>query len=324
MNEWISRLNFDPIPPLLETTNTALLYFIKTELLEENLGSLKEIWELEEAQKILKKQQNDGSWKYPSGKKDIRSQENYNQLETYRQLGFLVELYKFNNTHTSIKKAAEYLFSFQTVEGDFRGIYGTQYSPNYSAGILELLIKAGYENDRRTEKCLEWLLSIRQDDGGWVIPIRTYKIKWQDAVVSEEVLQPNTNKLFSYMVTGVVLRAFAAHFKYQKHPEVKLAGELLLSRFFERDNYPDRGDISYWTKFTFPFWFTDLLSSLDSLYFIGFNKEHPQIGRAFDWFVTKQESDGTWNLQLLKGAQIKDYKSWVNYIICRTFKRYFS
>lgn len=321
MKGWRNHLNFDPIPPILKTTSKALQYFVKTEILEEDFGS--RIWDLEDAQKILKKQQKNGSWKYPSKKEDIQTQENYNQLETYRQLGFLVELYNFNNKHNSIKKAAEYLFSFQTKEGDFRGIYGTQYSPNYSAGILELLIKIGYENDQRTEKCLKWLLSVRQDDGGWVIPIQTSKVKWQDAVTSEEVLQPNRKKPFSYMVTGIVLRAFAAHSKYQKHPEIRLAGELLLSRFFKRDNYPARGDISYWTKFTFPFWFTDLLSSLDTLHFIGFNKEHPQISIAFDWFVKKQEFDGSWNLKLLKGAQIKDYKLWINYIICRTFKMYF-
>ncbi|MFX1498118.1 MAG: hypothetical protein ACFFBH_11370 [Promethearchaeota archaeon] len=325
MSGWRKHLNFDPIPILLTTTSRALLCFVKTELVEEkDLGSIEQIWELEEAQKILKKQQKNGAWKYSSRKEDIQTQENYNQLETYRQLGYLVELYKFKKSQPSIKKAAEYLFSFQTDEGDFRGIYGTQYSPNYSAGILEILIKAGYENDQRTKKCLNWLLSMRQNDGGWVIPIQTYRIKWQDAVTSKEILQPIKNKPFSYMVTGVILRAFAAHSKYRRKSEVRLAGELLLSRFFERDNYPARGDKSYWTKFTFPFWFTDLLSSLDSLYFIGFNKEHPQISRALKWFIKEQGTDGNWNLKLLKGARIKDYKLWINFVICRTFKRYFS
>ena len=324
MDEWRKQFKFDPIPPLILTKSKALLYYIRHDLLEEDVGSIKQLWELDEAQKILKKQQTDGSWKYPSGKKDIRSQENYDQLETYRQLGFLVEIYGFNNTHASIKNAAEFLYSFQTNEGDFRGIYGNQYSPNYSAGILELLIKAGYQNDIRIEKSLNWLLSVRQDDGGWAVPIRTNNAKWQEVMNSKEPLQPNGVKPFSYMITGVVLRAFAIHSKYQKTPEIKLAGELLLSRFFENDKYPDRRDKSYWTKFTFPFWFTDLLSSLDSLYFIGFTKKHPKIEKAMEWFKSKQEDDGTWNLKLLKGAKIKDYNLWINYLICRTFKRYFS
>jgi hypothetical protein len=36
-----------------------------------------------------------------------------------------------------------------------------QYTPNYSAAIMELLIKAGYSTDVRTEKGFQWLLSIR-------------------------------------------------------------------------------------------------------------------------------------------------------------------
>ena len=161
MDEWRKQFKFDPIPPLILTKSKALLYYIRHDLLEEDVGSIKQLWELDEAQKILKKQQMDGSWKYPGGKKDMRSQENYDQLETYRKLGFLVEIYGFNNTHASIKNAAEFLYSFQTDEGDFRGIYGNQYSPNYSAGILELLIKAGYQKDIRIEKGLKWFLSVR-------------------------------------------------------------------------------------------------------------------------------------------------------------------
>jgi hypothetical protein len=324
LDEWKNQLKFDPIPSLLLTKSNSLLYSIKKDLLEEDMGSIEQLWELSDAQRILKKQQKDGSWKYPGGKKDIRSRENYNQLETYRQLGFLVELYRFNNTHPSIKKAAEFLFSFQTEEGDFRGIYGTQYSPNYSAGILELLIKSGYENDFHVKNCLKWLLSIRQDDGGWDLPIRTNNAKWLDAVNSNKVLKPITHKPFSYMVTGVVLRAFAAHSKYRENSEIKHAGELLMSKFFNRDNYRERGDKSYWTKFTYPFWFTDLISSLDSLFYLGFTKGNTQIKKALDWFKSEQQEDGSWNLKLLKGAQIKDYRLWINYLICRTLKRYFN
>ena len=323
MNKWKNHLNFDPIPCMLLTTNKALLYFIKRDLLEEDYGPIENLWELQDAQKILKKQQEDGSWKYPGGKKDIRSPENYNLLETYRQLGFLTELFGFNKSHSSIQKAANYIFSFQTEEGDIRGIYGNQYSPNYTAAILELLIKTGYQKDHHIENGLQWLLSRRQNDGGWAVPIRTNNAKYIDVVNSKKVLQPIRTQPFSYMITGVVLRAFAAHPNYQNHASVISASKLLLSKFFKSDNYPDRRDISYWTKFTFPFWFTDLLSSLDSLYFIGFENSHPQILKALDWFKSNQLEDGSWNLKLLKGAKIEDYIQWFNFLISRTFKRYF-
>jgi hypothetical protein len=324
LNKWDNHLNFDPIPVMLSTTNKALLYFIKRYLLEEDCGPIKSLWELQDAQKILNKQQEDGSWKYPGGKKEIRTPENYNLLETYRQLGFLTELFGFNKSHSSIQKAANYIFSFQTEEGDIRGIYGNQYSPNYTAAILELLIKTGYQKDRHIEKSLQWLLSTRQNDGGWAVPIRTNNANYKDVVNSKEVLEPNRNKPFSYMITGVVLRAFAAHPNYQNNSSVISAGKLLLSKFFESDNYLDRRDKSYWTKFTFPFWFTDLLSSLDSLFYLGFTNKQPQIQKALDWFKAKQQSNGGWSLKLLKGAKIQDYELWINYLICRTFKRYVS
>ena len=322
MNEWKKNLNFDPITHLILTKNKALQYFIEKDLLEGNPEPVETLWELNDAQNIVKKQKEDGSWQYPGGKKNLRSQENYDLLETYRQLGFLTELFGFNRSHPSIQKAANYIFSFQTDEGDIRGFYGNQYSPNYTAATLELLIKIGYQNDHHIEDGLQWLLSIRQNNGGWAVPLRTHNAKYKEVVNSKKVLQPKKTKPFSYMITGVVLRAFAAHPIYQKNSSVNSAGKLLLSKFFESDSYPDRRDKSYWTKFTFPFWFTDLLSALDSLYYIGFKKSHSQILKALDWFKYHQLEDGSWDLKLLKGAKIEDYKQWFNFLVSRTFKRY--
>lgn len=91
-----------------------------------------------------------------------RSGENYDQLETYRGLGQLIEKFGMTSDLSAVRRAGEYLFLFQTDEGDFRGIYGTQYSPNYTAGIMELLIKAGYIHDARVARGFEWLSDIRQ------------------------------------------------------------------------------------------------------------------------------------------------------------------
>ena len=322
MNRWKDYLNYNPIPFLKLTKNQALQYFINRDLMELDPGPINKLWKLQDVNKIVKKQQENGSWRYPGGKKDIRSPENYDLLETYRQLGFLIELFGFDKSHLSIQKAANFVFSFQADEGDIRGIYGNQYSPNYTAAILELLIKSGYQEDIHIERGLQWLLSIRQNDGGWAVPIRTQNAKYKEVVNSKNILHPNKTKPFSYMITGVVLRAFAAHPNYRNNPSVISAGKLLLSKFFERDNYPDRRDKSYWTKFTFPFWFTDLLSALDSLYFIGFKSSHPKIVIALDWFKDHQLEDGSWNLKLLKGAKIEDYKQWFNFLISRTLKRY--
>jgi len=57
-------------------------------------------------------------------------------------------------------------------------------------------------------------------------------------------------------------------------------GVLLASRLFAADTYPDRRAPGYWTTFSYPFWFTDLLSALDSLSRLGFSSADGRIQQA--------------------------------------------
>ena len=322
MKNWRQELRVDPVPVIISSNNTAVKYFARRDLLDEKVKPVETLWELPEVKKILHRQQEDGSWKYPGGGKEhLRSQEAYNQLETYRILGLLVEKYGLNNKHSTIRNAAEFLFAHQTNKGDFRGIYGNQYSPNYSAAIMELLIKAGYDDDPRIEKGFGWLLSIRQNDGGWAIPLRTIGAKYAD-IVKFATMEPDLSKPFSHLATGVVLRAFAASTKYRKSQEAASAGNLLASRFFKKDVYPDRNTPQYWEKVPFPFWFTDIVSALDSLSFLGFTGDNPDIANALDWLKRRQNDDGIFELKLLKDKD-RDLKFWVCLAICRIFKRFY-
>lgn len=321
MDDWLHRLRYDPLLRLIFSENGAVAFFAKRDLFEERDSSAAALWELPAVKKILKRQQADGSWKYHGGKPEVRSQQNYNQLETYRIVSSLVEKYGFTRAHSALEKAAEFLFGFQTEEGDFRGIYGNQYTPNYSAGIMEVLIKAGYENDSRVEKGFQWLLSMRQQDGGWAIPLRTVGAKLDVAFMNSTTIKPDFARPSSHLITGVVLRAFAAHEQYRATEATRTAGKFLISRLFHRDSYTDRGAPGYWTKFTFPFWYTDLLSALDSLSFLGFTADDPKLKEALGWFVTNQEEDGLWNLQLVRAKSDKDLRLWLGLAICRVFQR---
>jgi len=321
MNSWRNELNIDTVPVLLSLENKAIKYFTTRELLDKDVEPIQTLWKLPPAKKILKKQQYDGSWKYPGGKKHIRSQENYNQIETFRNLGELVEKYGFNKDHEAIRKAAEFLFQFQTEEGDFRGIYGYQYATTYTPAIMELLIKSGYENDPHVLKGFEWLLSIRQNDGGWAIPIRTTG-KNLDVLNSPQIIQPDKSKPFSHMVTGMVLRAFASHPQYSKSNDAKKAGELLVSRFFNSDKYPDRKNKKFWEKTSYPFWFTDIVSALDSLSFMGFTRNNSQINEALGWLKGRQTESGLFDVKIVRGGD-KDSKYWICLAVCRLFKRYY-
>jgi hypothetical protein len=320
MGNWIDTLTHDPISPLVSSSNRAVVYASRRGLLGEDPGPVDDLWELPAALKILRRQQEDGSWKYSGGKPEIRSRANYNQLETYRMLGELVEKFTFTIKHPAIEKAADFLFGFQTEEGDFRGIYGRQYTPNYTGGIIELLIKAGYEDDPRVERGFEWLRSIRQDEGGWAIPLQTVGAKFDREVMHADTIKPDPTKPSSHMTTGCVLRAFAAHRLHRTTQETRVVGEYLASKFFKRHEYPGRQSVDFWTKFSYPFWFTDLLSSLDSLSLIGIPIENPHINLARQWFIERQGEDGMWKLKMLKGKD-PDLRYWISFAICRVMKR---
>ncbi|MBN1439057.1 MAG: hypothetical protein JW929_06570 [Anaerolineales bacterium] len=323
MSSWRKHLPHNPIPILLESGCEPVAYFAHRDLLGEDPGPVEQLWDLRDAQKILRGQMKNGRWKYPAPATTARSREDYDQIETYRQAGFLVEKFEFTRKHPALRNAAEFLFSRQTKAGDFRGIYGNQYAPNYSAGIMELLIKAGYGRDPRIRRGLRWLLSVRQADGGWAIPFRTAtKAKLDAAFMNAKTLEPDRAKPFSHLATGVVLRAFAVSEKHRGDAEILSAGKLLASRLFQSDTYVDRRTPECWTGFRFPFWFTDLLTALDTLSRLGFPADDPDIRKGLDWFAERQRKDGGWTLKLLSGAD-KKLPYWLDLAVCRVFKRFF-
>ena len=165
---------------------------------------------------------------------------------------------------------------------------------------MELLIKAGYDGNPKIEKGFEWLLSIRQNDGGWAIPLRTVGAKYADTL-NAETIKSNLTKPFSYLVTGVVLRAFAASERHRKSPEAVTAGKLLASRFFKKDVYPDRNTPQYWERVSFPFWFTDIVSALDSLSVMGFTQDSSHIDNALNWLKSRQKDNGLFELKIVRG-----------------------
>lgn len=295
----------DAIKTLMESGNEALIAFTKMKLLELEVD-IEDLWGLPNVKRILEKQQSDGSWLYPNKKAALHSSTNYNQLQTYKAVAELVEFYGLNKKHEAIRKAAEYLFSFQTKQGDFRGMYGNQYSPNYSASITEFLIKAGYSGVK-IEKSLNWLLNMRQYDGGWAIPLRT-RNKGLEALFEKQPIEPEKAKPFSHLATGIVLRPFSLMSGYRN--QVVDAAILLADRVFTRDKYPDRSGVEYWTKFTFPYHWTDILSTLDTLSLLGISK-HPKINEIINWFDKHKQENGTYQVSVMAGAKYKYVKYWI-------------
>lgn len=243
----------------------------------------------------------------------------YDLLETYRALGELVEKFGLTRRHPALRQAAEVMLGSQAPDGDLRGIYGAQYSPNYTAGTLELLIKAGYAGDARVERSFAWLLEIRQQDGGWAVPLRTRGMNLQR--LGGPTVRPDPSRPFSHLITGIVLRAFAAHPRGRRSSAARRAAGLLAGRLFEADVYPDRSDPEYWTAFSFPFWFTDLISALDSLSRVGWPADDGNVRRAMQWLASRQRPDGLFDLRMLR-ARDRHLPEWLALAICRVTQRF--
>ena len=318
----LQRLNVDPLPALLAWRDAALVYWVQRDLLDEPVRPVQTLWEERAAARLTRAQQSDGSWRYRTKPDDPETGANYDLLETYRQLRVLVEMYGLSRDHPVLRNAAEYLFSCQTAEGDIRGIIGNQYMPYYHGAILELLIKAGYGNDPRTEKGLTWLLAMRQDDGGWLVPAQTVPSKKKTrAFWQADPLPPDCSRPHAHLATGMALRAFAAHPAYRQRPEVIGAAKALKNRLFQADKYNDRKAPSYWLKFQFPFWWTSLLTALDTLSWLGFDGQDADVAHGLEWFRCNQSADGLWETGYGAGKRAQENRCWVGLAVCRVVKR---
>ena len=330
MDNWRRQLKHDPLPPLLSSENEALQYFARRDVLGERVGPASRLWQLLEAQRILIKQLAGGSWPRAGEKKHPAI--NYHLIETWRHFRFLVEQYGFTREHPQARKAAEFLFSCQTEEGDIRGFLANQYATYYTGAIMSLLIQAGYGDDLRIEKGFRWLLDMRQNDGGWSIPIITHKFDRQTMYrltsQSAEPVEPDRSKPFSHNWTGMVLRAFAVHPQYRESEAAKMAACLLVSRFFQPDRYTSYRAASYWVRFEYPFWWNNLVAALDSVSLIGITKDDEQISKALNWLIDHQEEDGLWKVSYATPdvpekdtAKAWEKRLWVSLAICRVLKR---
>jgi hypothetical protein len=328
---WLSELKYNPIRPLIESKDTAIVYFTNRDLLEQNVNPIDSIWKLTDVNKILKKQTKDGFWASP--KKDVHSVQNYNLIETWKQFRILVEKYELNRSHKSIEKAAEFIFSCQTNEGDIRGFLGNQYAAYYTGAIISLLLKAGYEDVPGIEKGFKWLLSIRQNDGGWVgLPLIDFK---QTEIIDlitknrETVKEWDKAKPLCINSTGMIIRAFANHTLYRKAKEALIAAQLLKQYFFKNNNYKSYKHKDHWLFFQFPYWWNNLVSALDSISMIYINHDDEDIKKAVNWFIEHQEKNGLWKISYsnihknTQTSKTKESQLWITLGICRILKRIF-
>jgi len=329
---FLAHLKTDPLPVLLESGDEALVHFVKRDLLEVDPGPIANVWSLPEVRKLLAKQRDDGSWKYSGNVKDVYPRHHYFLFETWRRIRFLVQRYGMTREHSALERAAEFLFMCQSPEGDIRGLLANQYAPYYTGAILGLLVEAGYGQDPRVEKGIRWLIDVRQKDGGWAAPIQipglSRKEQYRLTTEYAEPLGFEPDRPSAHNVTGMALRAVAAHPRHRRLAPAKKAARLLASRFFQDDRYTSYRSAGYWVRFHFPFWWNNLVAALDTVSRIGIRPEDPGVRAGLDWLERHQRDDGLWDCTYVPGkrmprnAKTESERRWISLAVCRMWKRF--
>ncbi len=328
MRSWAIDLPHDPVAALLDSDDPAVAYFVARDLDGQAAAPVGEIWSSEPVQRLLRGQRGDGSWRGPTAKQPTYPENHSDLLETFKRVRLLVERYELTTVHPAMGPAGEYLLSFQSEEGDLRGFIGNQYATYYTGYVLALLTCAGYAKDPRVEAGLEWLLAMRQNDGGWTIPILTHRFDretgYRLTTTPVEPVAPERSKPFSHNWTDMVLRAFAAQPHCVEHPAVQHAAELLKSQFFCPDAYGSYRHPRYWTRFGF--WWPNLLTAMEVLTALGYSRDDYDMEQGRKWFIANQAPDGLWFINNDGKADrdtplVRERRSWLGLRICRLLAR---
>ncbi len=313
---------------LLARGNLPILFWLKKDILEVPVErEYKNLQKYADRIRILEEQNANGSWCEKKYVGHATLEKTHSIVETLRNLFKLYDL-GCTNKDKAIRKGVEYLFTTQSKEGDFRGAYMHEYAPTYHSLILEIASLFGFHDASEMNKGFQWLMKNRQQDGGWAIPYRTvekkvFENRYNNSHSNEshnEPIKPNKSKPSSSFVTGMVLRALAASPRWREHKETKKVGELLLSHFFKADKYSDQKSAAGWKELSYPFWGTNILSSLDSLSKTGFSPEHEIIQPALQWLLRRQKPQGYWEARYKK-AELEDHL-WITIAVLRMLKSF--
>lgn len=292
LSGWRARLASDPIPRLLREGAPSVLARVRRDLIDDSEAPTPdEVAEYPEVKSLVKKIEKDGSFTPRASDKELGSAKFALCLATIRALDRLADLGLRAAGDSAIAKpltkVADFILSSQESDGSI-GDLALSDNPkgrtkvvalHFQGWALSALCRAGFEADARIEKGFQYLLSLRQDDGGWA---------WR-GVRTDSAARPS-----SHLITGMVLRAFASSKDRRGSREARRAAELLATRFLQPDRYEDRKAPSYWEILTEPRFYTDVLDALDTITSIGLGKENSGVRTAEAYLRGRQAKDGLW------------------------------
>lgn len=292
LSGWRARLARDPIPRLLREGSPAVVARVRRDLIDDSEApTVREIWDFAEVKTFVKKFDKDGSYPAKAPEKTLGTAEFAAALATLRAIDRLADLGVRADAEdggdTLLHRAVQFLLATQVDDGSIASLAigenaatrSNTVALHFQGWAMAALCRAGFDRDPRVDTGFKYLLERRQDDGGWA---------WR-GVRTDSAARPS-----SHLVTGMVLRAFAASPTRRQSREARRAAELLATRFLQPDRYPDRKAPSYWEILAEPRFYTDVLDALDAVTAIGLGKENSGVRTAEAYIRSRQSDDGLW------------------------------
>jgi len=299
MRNWKSLLKADPVPWLLEEDNPPVKYFTLIDILDRPLDDLEvkktkeDIMKTGVVPKILAKQKDGGYWGIPQ---DFYVRSKYKG--TVWTFIILAQLQADKNDER-IRKTCEFILNhsqdresggFSYASGENGGGHH-KILPCLTGNMVWGLIRFGYLNDPRVQQGIDWITTYQRFDDG----IEQAPTGWP--YKSERCWGKHTCRF------GVVkaLKALAEIPPRKRSQKVKTAIEkgveyILIHHIYKRSHNLTRVSKPEWLQFGFPLmWNTDALEMLSILTKLNYKDKRMQ--EAVDLVISKQNNDGTWNLE---------------------------
>jgi len=299
MVAWLSDLNGDPLPWLLEEDpeNPSIRYFALRDLLDKPIGSSEvkdarsAIMESGPVPAILNAQDPEGYWVKPGWGYSPKYQGTVWQILLLAELGA-------NPADERVRLGCEYLLSHSVASNGAFSVLAKPVPsgaiPCLNGNMLYALQKLGFGDDSRVRTAMEWQAQVITGEGEFqYLKSGTTGPKFACSANNAQPCAWGANK---------VLRALALISKNERTPEleraIQVGVEFLLSQDPVKADYPFTARVSStWFKLGFPLsYWSDVLETTSVLVNLGYAQD-PRLENAYQFILGKQDDQGRWKLE---------------------------
>ena len=316
--EWLKRLNDDPMPWLLEddAANPGVRYLALTQLLDrppddaEVLDARRAVMSAGHVPVILEAQEPDGYWEEPGPGYRPKYRSIVWSVSMLAQLGA-------DGSDPRIQKACEYLLEHAIDKNGAFSASATQGGAilclmgNLSAALLDL----GWLADERLGGAIEWMATVVTGEGIAPREEQDAPVRYLKSATCAPgfCCSANDSKPCAWGAVKVMM-AFSKLPHDARTPLIQRAIDTGLEFLLSKDpavaDYPmgySTKPSRSWFQFGFPvFYVTDVLQNLETLTSFGYGTD-PRLAAAMDLVSSKQDGEGRWKMEYTYNS-----KTWVD------------